>query len=141
MGPLASTARAVTLPSRRNIFVTGMSSGLMALSVSGTPASALSAMDMEDAARNASISGIEQSLSDHRYTVTDLASYYVARIGTIDRNGPSLHSIIEVNPEWESLARGMDNEVKGSGGPAANKPLFGIPIVLKDNIDTADRMQ
>jgi amidase len=95
---------------------------------------------MEDAARNASITGIEQAISQHHYTVTDLAAFYVSRIGAIDQNGPALHSIIEVNPDWQNIAKDMDNQLK-SGDPARDKPLFGIPIVLKDNIDTADRMQ
>ncbi len=98
------------------------------------------AADMDAMAREASITGIEQALADHRYSVAELAGYYVTRIGLIDQNGPSLHSILEVNPDWESLAHDMDRELSG-GGPTPDKPLFGVPIVLKDNVDTADRMQ
>jgi amidase len=98
------------------------------------------AADMDAAAREASIAGIEQALTDHTYTVADLAGYYVARIGAIDQNGPALHSILEINPDWKSLASALDDGLK-SGNPGASKPLFGVPIVLKDNIDTADRMQ
>lgn len=89
---------------------------------------------------DASIAGIQQAYANQRYSVSDLASYYIERIGEIDQNGPSLHSILEVNPDWQSLALGMDKEFMGGSNPAAGKPLFGVPIVLKDNIDTADRM-
>ena len=96
--------------------------------------------DLEDVARDATVAGIEQSLARHDYSVTELAAFYVARIGAIDQGGPLLHSIIEINPNWRNLASHMDRELEG-GAPAAHPVLFGVPIVLKDNIDTADRMQ
>jgi amidase len=95
---------------------------------------------MDDIARETSIAAIEQALLGRSYSVTDLAGFYVARIGAVDQNGPALHSILEVNPAWEPLAQEMDRELTG-GAPSTRKPLFGVPIVLKDNIDTADRMQ
>src|SRR5215475_13672782 len=101
---------------------------LVALVASWASAGAVLAADMEDSARNASIAGIHQALTDHTYTVTDLASFYVMRIGAIDQNGPALHSILEVNPDWERLARDMDQELKSGRDPLASKPLFGIPI-------------
>ena len=100
---------------------------------------ALSA-DMEVSGREASIAGIERALTEHTYTVTDLANYYVARIGAIDQNSPALRSIIEVNPDWRSIAQRLDREAQ-SNGTSKRAPLFGVPIVLKDNIDTADRMR
>lgn len=106
----------------------------------GLVSSTLSAADMDASARDASIAGIEQAYAQHRYSVSDLASFYVDRIGRIDHNGPSLHSIIEVNPDWKRLARDLDKDLQGRDR-GADRPLLGIPIVLKDNIDTADRMQ
>jgi len=99
----------------------------------------VSAPDMLNA-RNASIAGIEQAFANRSYSVTELADFYVTRIGKIDHNGPTLRSIIEINPDWHSIAREMDQQLM-SGPAAADKPLFGVPIALKDNIDTADRMQ
>src|SRR5690606_38689772 len=84
--------------------------------------------------------GIEQAFANRSYSVTELADFYVTRIGKIDHNGPTLRSIIEINPDWYSIAREMDQQLM-SGPAAADKPLFGVPIALKDNIDTADRMQ
>jgi amidase len=113
---------------------------LIGLAVSWATSATASGVDMDGVACDTSIAAIEQALSDQGYTVTDLAGYYVRRIGVIDQNGPALHSIVEVNPDWKSLARDMDKELK-SRAPSAAQPLFGIPVVLKDNIDTADRMQ
>jgi amidase len=61
---------------------------------------------------------------------------YLDRIETIDKNGLELHSIIEVNSEAIAIAKTMDAEMKGkSRGP------YTVPVVIKDNIDTADKMQ
>src|SRR5204862_7836086 len=57
--------------------------------------------------------------------------------GALDRSGPALHSIIEINPDALTLAAALDEE-RRTKGPRG--PLHGIPILLKDNIDTADRM-
>lgn len=106
--------------------------GLAASPVLGT---VVFAADMATAGPNASIAGIEQALADQRYTVADLAGYYVARIGALNQRGPALRAIIEINPDWISLAGDLDRSDR-----AARGPLFGVPVVLKDNIDTADRM-
>ncbi len=66
-----------------------------------------------------------------------LVEWYVRRIEMIDRSGPQLNSIIEVNPDALDIARSLDAEWKASG---PRGPLHGIPIVLKASIDTADRM-
>ena len=62
---------------------------------------------------------------------------YLARIAAMDRTGPSLHAIIETNPDALELAEQLDEE-RAAKGPRG--PLHGIPVLLKDNIDTADRM-
>src|SRR5205823_616265 len=62
---------------------------------------------------------------------------YLARIDAIDRRGPGLRSVLEVNPDALALADALDNERKGKG---PRGPLHGIPVLIKDNIDTADRM-
>ena len=66
-----------------------------------------------------------------------LVEMYLARIEALDRNGPALRSIIETNPDALDLAEALDRERSQQG---ARGPLHGIPILLKDNIDTADRM-
>ncbi len=67
-----------------------------------------------------------------------LVQKYLERIEAVDRRGPELRSIIEVNPEAEEIAAALDRE-RRSTGPRG--PLHGIPILLKDNIETQDRMQ
>lgn len=67
-----------------------------------------------------------------------LTRFYIERIDSIDRNGPALKSIIEVNPDALDIARALDEERKSSG---ARGPMHGIPVVLKANIDTADEME
>src|SRR5947208_12002455 len=72
-----------------------------------------------------------------RDTARSLVEKYLARIEQIDRNGPSLHSVLETNPDALTIADALDAE-RRSRGPRG--PLHGIPILIKDNIATADRM-
>ena len=76
----------------------------------------------------------------HRGEVTSeqLVGWYLDRIEAIDQGGPALRSILEVNPDALLTARALDEEWRESG---PRGPLHGIPVVLKANIDTADRMQ
>jgi len=67
-----------------------------------------------------------------------LTQYYLDRIEAIDRNGPGLNSIIEVNPQALEIAAALDTERQASG---PRGPMHGIPVVLKANIDTADEME
>ncbi len=67
-----------------------------------------------------------------------IAQFYLERIDEIDRRGPALRSVIEINPEALAIARALDAEYKAKG---PRGPLHGIPVLLKDNIDTADNMQ
>jgi amidase len=81
---------------------------------------------------------LQEWMTSGRYTARQLTDLYLKRIEEIDRSGPELRSIIEVNPDAGSIADALDAErrTKGSRGP-----LHGIPVLIKDNIDTADRMQ
>jgi amidase len=81
-----------------------------------------------------SIAQVERDLESGRTTVRALNDYYTVRIATIDRSGPALHSVLEVNPAAASIAATLDASHANRG------PLFGVPILLKDNIDTADEM-
>lgn len=68
----------------------------------------------------------------------ELTQYYLDRIDAIDRNGPALNSIIEINPQAIEIATALDAERQESG---PRGPMHGIPVVLKANIDTADPME
>jgi len=83
------------------------------------------------------IKELQQGYKDGKYTVTEVVSAYLERIQAIDENGPTLNSIIVVNPDALEIAEELDREfVEGK----TRGPLFGIPVVLKDNIDTHDKM-
>jgi amidase len=85
----------------------------------------------------ATIADLQQRMQSGRDTARSLAEQYVARIQAIDRSGPALHSVIELNPEAIAIADRLDAERK-SRGPRG--PLHGIPVLIKDNIATADGM-
>ncbi|MBX2874243.1 MAG: hypothetical protein KTR30_19140, partial [Saprospiraceae bacterium] len=71
------------------------------------------------------------------FSVESVVQAYLNRIEQLDQGGPKVNSIIEVNPEAIDIAKQLDKELKSGN---ARGPLHGIPIVLKDNIDTHDKM-
>jgi amidase len=83
------------------------------------------------------VSELQAGMASGRYTARGVVEQYLARIAAMDRAGPSLHSIIETNPQALDLAEQLDRE-RAATGPRG--PLHGVPVLLKDNIDTADRM-
>ena len=72
-----------------------------------------------------------------RFSARDLTEWYLARIDAFDKHGPAVNSIIELNPDALSIAEMLDRERKAGRSRGL---LHGIPILIKDNIDTADRM-
>ena len=84
-----------------------------------------------------SIVELQRRMESGRETARSVAGKYLRRIEEIDRQGPALRSVIEINPDALSIADALDRERRESG---ARGPLHGIPILIKDNIDTADRM-
>jgi amidase len=85
----------------------------------------------------ATIADLQHRMASGQDTARSLAEKYLARIAAIDREGPALRAIIETNPEALTIADALDAERKARG---PRGPLHGIPIVIKDNIATADRM-
>jgi amidase len=76
-------------------------------------------------------------MASGRFTAVSLAKTYLSRIEAMDRSGPRLKSVIELNPEALAIAEVLDRE-RRTRGPRG--PLHGIPVLIKDNIDTHDRM-
>ena len=87
---------------------------------------------------DASLSDLHQQLTTGALTARALTVYYLERIDQLDQHGPALNAVIELNPDALEMADTLDAELKGRG---ARGPLHGLPLLLKDNIDTGDRMQ
>ncbi len=83
------------------------------------------------------IAELQAGMASGRWTARAITQAYLERIARLDRTGPSLHSVIEINPEAVRIAEELDRE-RAAG--QVRGPLHGIPILLKDNIDTHDRM-
>ncbi|PYQ32937.1 MAG: amidase [Acidobacteria bacterium] len=80
---------------------------------------------------------MQEGMRSGRYTARSLTEAYLGRIEAIDKRGPAINSMIELNPDALAIADALDAERKQK---APRGPLHGIPIVIKDNIETADRM-
>src|SRR6266404_3671305 len=83
------------------------------------------------------IADLQSGMASGKYTAHSLARKYLDRIDDIDKHGPAINSIIELNPDALSIATELDKERRAKG---ARGPLHGIPVLIKDNIDTHDRM-
>src|SRR5689334_5410897 len=84
----------------------------------------------------ATLASLQAEMTAGRLSARRLVEQYLERIAALDRSGPTLRSIIEVNPDALEIAETLDRE-RAASGPRG--PLHGIPILLKDNIDTADQ--
>jgi amidase len=85
----------------------------------------------------ATIADMARAMAAGKVTSEELVLAYLERIAAVDRQGPSLNSVLEINPDALSIAQALDRERKVSG---PRGPLHGIPVLLKDNIDTGDKM-
>jgi len=116
---------------KRTVLASLFSLTLLACAPSGGPQVAESGYEEHD------IAALQQAMDNGELTAVALVDYYLARIETIDRSGPELRSIIEINPDARAIAEALDAERLDSG---PRGPLHGIPVVLKANIDTGDQM-
>jgi amidase len=85
-----------------------------------------------------SVVQLQEAMRAGQHTSRTITEAYLARIQEVDKRGPLLNSIIELNPDALAIAENLDNERKAG---RVRGPLHGVPILIKDNIDTADRMQ
>jgi amidase len=83
------------------------------------------------------LADLQARMQSGEYTARSIVEAYLLRIGGLDKQGPELRAIIEINPDVLPIADALDAERRSTGGRG---PLHGIPILLKDNIGTADRM-
>ena len=106
---------------------------LLTLLTASVAASQPSSFPLEEA----TAAQLQQWMTSGRYSARQIAELYLRRIEDIDRQGPALRSVIETNPDALAIADALDAE-RRTKGPRG--PLHGIPVLIKDNIDTADRM-
>jgi len=85
----------------------------------------------------ATLADLQSAMASGRMTAHSVTQQYLDRIHALDRTGPTLRSVIEINPDALSIADTLDRERKAG---RVRGPLHGIPILVKDNINTADRM-
>jgi amidase len=85
----------------------------------------------------ASIAHLQAAMADGRLTARALVEMFLARIAALDQNGPQLHAILEINPQAQDIASELDRERQAGH---VRGPLHGMPILLKDNVDTANRL-
>jgi amidase len=83
------------------------------------------------------ITQLQKGYKDKKFTVTDVVRAYLDRIVEIDINGPGLNSIITINPDALQIAEELDKQMAAG---KIRSSMHGVPVILKDNIDTHDRM-
>lgn len=138
-GSLAAAA-AVTVAGTAASVMTGCSSGSNPSEEKKRDSSEIAAAEIgrdEFELSEITIAELQQGLQSGKYSSVKLAELYLTRISEIDQGRHDLKSVIEVNPEALLLAEQMDKERKQG---KLRGPLHGIPIMIKDNIDTADKM-
>jgi amidase len=130
-----------TAPDRRRFLQTGLLGGLtVALPARAEAQERTSSRDSEIRPfelDEITVGELQDGMTSGKYTARALAEKYLARIEAINKQGPALHAVIELNPEAIALAEALDRERRAQG---PRGPLHGIPVLIKDNIDTADRM-
>jgi amidase len=97
------------------------------------PSAAAESFELEEA----TVAALQEGMAAGTYSAVSLAGAYLTRIAALDKAGPGVNSVIEINPDALDIARSLDEERRAKG---PRGPLHGIPVLIKDNIDTADRM-
>ena len=131
-----------SLPRRHFLQTTALASVGAAMSpvvaraheVSGTQAPDIKAFELDEV----TIADLQAGMASGKFSARAITEKYLARVEEIDRHGPGINSVIEVNPEALAIAEALDKE---RGEQHVRGPLHGVPVLIKDNIDTADQMQ
>ena len=84
------------------------------------------------------INELQEKVKKGEYSYEQITELYLKRIDEIDKKGPAINAVIQINPDAASIAKAMDEERKNG---KSRGPLHGIPVLIKDNIDTADKMK
>ena len=121
----------------RNSLLTGISATLLPLASCQPATLNKKASDGGVNPDELTIPQIQEMVKSGSLTYLSLTQIYLQRIQQIDKSGPKLNSVIELNPDAQALAEAMDQERKAG---KLRGPLHGIPILIKDNIDSGDKM-
>ena len=108
--------------------------GARELGDASTPATAVRPFELDEL----TIADLQAGMSSGKLSSRAITEKYLARIEEIDRQGSAVNSVIEINPDAQGIAESLDRERKEK---KVRGPLHGIPVLIKDNIDTADKMQ
>jgi amidase len=122
---------------RRKFLELGLTAGSAAFAGSYPLAAMAAGPAVDKLILEASVPQLQSAIAAGKLSAQSLTAFYLARIRRIDKSGPRLNSIIEINPDALHIAAELDDERKRKG---VRGPLHGIPVLLKDNIATADRM-
>ena len=135
------------LPARRKFIQASLLAGASAAMLSprtslGAPLKISSAHEARASAASfeldeMTVTELQDAMTSGRFTAHSITEKYLARIEAIDKHGPAVNSVIEINPDALSIAKALDKERKQKH---FRGPLHGIPVLIKDNIDTSDRM-
>jgi len=101
------------------------------IAATGSPA-AMPPFELEEVG----LAELQKGMAEGRWSARRITELYLERIEALDRQGPELHSVIETNPDALAIAQALDGE-RAAGN--VRGPLHGVPILLKDNVGTADR--
>jgi amidase len=115
--------------------VSGVACSKETINKQGTEANSASNDDFE--LNEITINELQEQMASGKYTSEAITSLYLNRIAALDKNGPKLNAIIELNPDALAIAKTLDEERKA--GKVRGR-LHGIPVLIKENIDTADKM-
>jgi amidase len=105
--------------------------------LAATVSVAAGAANAVEPADTRTVSELRADLDSRKTTSVELVEAFTRRIEAIDRNGPKLRSVIAINPDAIKQARALDKELQSKG---PRSPMHGIPVLVKDNIETADPM-
>jgi len=133
------------IESRRKFLKTGIAGGIAAVTLPSLsfaeqslkrfiPSTAFAPFEFDEI----TIDDLRSGFKSGKYTIRSVVEKYIKRIHEIDKAGPAINSVLQLNPDALKIADALDKELKEKG---PRSPMHGIPVLIKDNIDTADNME
>lgn len=127
--------------SRRKFLEAGVALGAVSLAIPALLAAELGGAGVQEVKAfeldEITVAELQDGMKAGKFTARAIVEKYLERIEAIDKRGPALNSVIELNPDALAIAESLDAERKAKG---PRGPMHGVPVLIKDNIGTADRM-